>query len=132
MRKKGRLVVEAALLTPGICLLLIYAVFLTLYAHDCAVCAHTALEAGIRGIYRDGAGDGQREELIRGDLEQKLSRQLLWVRETEIQVEVNPVRAVVRISGYGYFFPKEKLEVERTIYRTAPGETVRRSRWLRE
>ena len=47
MKKKGRYVVEAAYLVPVICILLVYLVFFTLYAHDYAVCAHTALECGI-------------------------------------------------------------------------------------
>ena len=103
---------EAALLVPGICLLLVYTVFFTLYVHDYAVCAHAALESGIKGVYRDGAGASQKEQNIEADLE--------------------PVRVRIRISGGGSYFPKERIEVERTIYRTAPCETIRRSRWLKE
>ena len=123
---------EAALLVPGICLLLVYTVFFTLYVHDYAVCAHAALESGIKGVYRDGAGASQKEQNIEADLEQKLSQRLLWMKEKQVEVQVSPVRVRSRISGGGYYFPKERIEVERTIYRTAPCETIRRSRWLKE
>ena len=132
LKKRGRFVVEAALLVPGICLLLVYIVFFTLYAHDYAVCAHTALESGIKGVYRDGVGDSQKAQNIKADLEQKLSQRLLWMREKEVEIQVNPIRVAIRISGGGYYFPEERIEVERTIYRTAPCETIRRSRWLKE
>lgn len=131
-KRRGRFVVEAALLVPGICLLLVYAVFFTLYAHDYAVCAHAVMEAGVKGIYRDGTGDRNIEENIRADLERKLASRLLWMGDEEIEVQVNPLRVKIRVAGGGYFFPEEEIDVERTIYRIAPCETIRRSRWLRE
>lgn len=40
------------ILIPGICMLMVYMVFFTLYAHDYAVCIHAVLETGIRGSYQ--------------------------------------------------------------------------------
>ena len=84
MKRKGRYVLEAALLVPGVCILLVYVVFFTLYAHDCAVCVHTVLEAGIEGCYQDGRSG----EKIRADVEQeirkKLSERLLWLQDETV------------------------------------------------
>lgn len=132
LRRRGRFVIEAALLVPGICLLLVYAVFFTLYVHDYAVCAHAMMESGVKGIYRNGTGDRNIEENIRTDLERKLPSRILWMNDVNIEVQANPLRVKIHISGSGYFFPEEDIVVERTIYRIAPCETIRRSRWLRE
>ena len=80
MKKKGRYVVEAAYLVPGICILLVYIVFFTLYAHDHAVCVHTVLETAIRGSYPDGRTSGQIRDDMERELAQKLSERLslLW------------------------------------------------------
>ncbi len=51
-RKKGRFVLEASMLVPIICILLVYLVYFTLYTHDCAVVTHGILESGVKGIYR--------------------------------------------------------------------------------
>lgn len=68
-KKKGRFVLEAAALIPGVCILLVYLVYFTLYAHDYAVCSHAALEAGTKGIYREGDSGGEMEEKICRDLQ---------------------------------------------------------------
>ena len=70
-KKKGRFVLEAAALIPGVCILLVYLVYFTLYAHDYAVCSHAALEAGTKGIYREGDSGGEMEEKICRDLQKK-------------------------------------------------------------
>lgn len=132
MKKKGRFVLEASVLVPGISLLLVYLCFFTLYTHDCAVCVHTALQSGVKGIYRDGQSSRQIEENIRKDLREKLGERLLWIREPEIEVQVNPVQAKIRISGSGGFWPREQIETEQKLYRVKASESVRRSRWLRE
>ena len=44
-RKKGRFVLEASILVPMICILLVYLVYFTLYTHDCAVVTHGILES---------------------------------------------------------------------------------------
>lgn len=131
MKKRGRFVLEASFLVPGICLLLVCLVMLTLYAHDYAVCAHTMLETGVKGIYRDGSSSGQAEEAIRRDLEQKLSERLLWVRQPKVEVSVNPVRVSIRTTGSGMVFPAKAIDLQQQIYRIQTSEAVRRSRWLR-
>ena len=80
MKQRGRFVLEAALLTPGICILLVYLVYFTLYAHDYAVLAHCALESGVKGIYWEGQSDQETEQEIREDLQWKLQERLLWVQ----------------------------------------------------
>lgn len=132
MKKKGRYVLEAAFLVPGICILLVHLVFFTLYAHDCAVCVHTALESGIKGCYQDGRTDGQLKETLEKDMSEKLAERLLWLEERNVEVRVNPVRITLRITGTGSFLPVSGLEIERTIYRIQPCKTIRRSRWMRE
>lgn len=132
MKKRGRFVLEAAFLVPGISLLLVCMVMLTLYAHDYAVCVHTVLESGVKGIYRDGSSSGQAEEEISRDLEQKLSERLLWVREPEVEVSVNPVRVSIQMTGSGMAFPSKAIEIQQQIYRIQTSETVRKSRWLRD
>lgn len=132
MKKRGRFVLEAAFLVPGISLFLVCTVMLTLYAHDYAVCVHTILESGVKGIYREGSSGGQTEEKISRDLEQKLSERLLWVREPEVKVSVNPVRVSVQVTGSGMVFPPKAIEIQQQIYRIQTSETVRKSRWLRD
>lgn len=132
VKLRGRFAVEASLLIPGICILLVYLFFFTLYAHDYAVCTHAALECGIKGIYRDGAAPVLIEERVEEDLRRKLSERLLWIRNLEVEVQVNAVREIVHISGAGSFLPVDGIEVNQTLYRYAPCETIRRSRWLRK
>lgn len=132
MKKKGRYVVEAAFLVPGICILLVYVVFFTLYAHDCAVCVHTTLEAGIKGCYADGRTDTQRKEDMERDLSEKLSQQLLWLQSQNVEIRVSPLRVTLRVSGTGSFLPVSGLETQQAVYRIQPCETIRRSRWMRD
>ena len=129
-KKKGRFVLEAAALIPGVCILLVYLVYFTLYAHDYAVCSHAALEAGTKGIYREGDSGGEMEEKICRDLQEKLHHRLLWVKETEIQVKVNPVQAVIQITGQGDFLTGCSVKVERKINRIRPCTVIRKRRWL--
>lgn len=123
---------EAAMLIPGISILLVYLVFFTLYAHDYAVCTHTAVESGIKGLYPDGSTDKQRKEIIEQDLRQKLSSRLLWMREEEVSVQVNPVRLKIQISGKGNFLPVDDILVERELYRIQPCQIIRRCRWMED
>lgn len=132
MKKKGRYVVEAAFLVPGICFLLVYVVFFSLYAHDCAVCVHTTLEAGIKGCYPDGRTDSQRKEDMERELSEKLSAQLIWLQNRHVEVRVSPLRVTLKVSGTGSFLPISGLETQQTIYRIRPCETIRRSRWMRD
>jgi len=129
MKRKGRYVVEAAFLVPCICILLVYLVFFTLYAHDYAVCVHTVLESGIGGCYQDGRTNGQIREDVERELTQKLSERLLWLQETAAEVQVDPVRLAIKVSGEGSFLPVKRIEVQRYVYRVRPCETVRRSQW---
>lgn len=132
MKKKGRYVVEASYLVPVICILLVYLVFFTLYAHDYAVCAHTVLTSGVKGCYQDGrTGEEWREETEK-ELAQKLSGRLLWLEDEAVEVQVNPVRFTIRMSGKGSFLPVSGIVIEREIYRVQPCETLRRSRWMRD
>ena len=41
---------EASMLVPIICILLVYLVYFTLYTHDCAVVTHGILESGVKGL----------------------------------------------------------------------------------
>lgn len=132
MKKKGRYVIEAAFLVPGICILLVYVVFFTMYAHDCAVCVHTALESGMKGCYPDGRTDAGRKEDIEKDFAEKLSGQLLWLQMKCVEVQVSPLRATLRVSGSGSFLPVSGLEMQQTVYRIQPCETIRRSRWMKD
>lgn len=132
MKKKGRYVVEAAFLVPGICILLVYVIFFTLYAHDYAVCIHTALESGIGGSYPDGRTDRQIQEDVEKRLLQKLSERLLWLQEETAEVRINPVKLTICISGTGSFLPVSGIEVKCELYRIRPCETLRRSRWMRD
>ena len=75
-RKKGRFVLEASILVPMICILLVYLVYFTLYTHDCTVVTHGILESGVKGIYRDGRSDGVIREQMQEDLSRKLSERL--------------------------------------------------------
>lgn len=123
-RKKGRFVLEAAYLVPMVCLLMVYLVYFTLYAHDCAVCAHTMMEAGMKGIYREEKTSGEMEDLIRQDLQKKLKERLLWMEAPDIAVDVNPVRARNPRFRNRIILPENKVETERTLYRI---RRVRRS-----
>lgn len=129
-KKKGRFVLEAAVLVPGICLIMVHLVYFTLYAHDYAVCSHAALEAGTKGIYREGDSSEETEEKICRDLQEKLKYRLLWVKEPEIQVQVNPVQAVIQIAGQGDFLTGCSVKVERKINRIRPCTVIRKRRWL--
>jgi len=131
MKKKGRFVLEAALLTPGICILLVYLVYFTLYAHDAAVLALAAAESGVKGIYREELSDGQIKEKIIKDLQQKTAERTLWVQDPQIEVQVSPIRAVVKVSGKGAFLQVGEIQVQQKLYRIKPCEIIRRSRWLK-
>ena len=130
MKRKGRYIVEAAYLVPGICILLVYLVFFTLYAHDYAVCVHTVLQCGIQGSYPDGRSDSQVKEDLEQKLLQNLSQRLLWLREEAVEVKVNPVSIRIQVSGTGSFLPVEGIQIQQTIYRIQPCKAVRTSRWL--
>lgn len=132
MKKKGRFVLEAAVLVPGICMLLVCLCFFILYAHDYAVCRHAALESGVKGIYREGQSSSQIEVNIKRDLEWKLEERLLWIKNPEIEICVNPVWAEITLSGTGSFWPEGRIEVTQKIYRIQNSEIIRRSRWLKE
>lgn len=132
MKRKGRFVLESAVLVPGICLILVYLCFFTLYAHDYSVCAHTVLQAGVKGIYCEGQSSRQIEENIRTDLRSKLEERLLWMRETEMEIHAYPVWVEIKVSGAGRFWPQKEIEVQQKLYRIKAGESVRRSRWLKE
>lgn len=132
VKKKGRYVVEAAFLVPMICMLLVYVVFFTMYAHDCAVCVHTALEAGMKGCYPDGRTDAGRKTDMEKDFYEKLSEQLLWLQIKSVEVRLSPLRATLRVTGTGSFLPVSVLETQQTIYRIQPCETIRRSRWMKD
>ncbi|MFG6330955.1 MAG: hypothetical protein K1W28_03845 [Lachnospiraceae bacterium] len=132
MKKKGRYVVEASYLVPVICILLVYLVFFTLYAHDYAVCVHTVLTSGVKGCYQDGRTGEKRREETEKELAQKLSGRLLWLEDEAVEVQVNPVRFTIRMSGKGSFLPVSGIVIEREIYRVQPCETLRRSRWMRD
>lgn len=131
MRKRGTFVVEASCLVPIICLLLVYLFFFTLYVHDHAVCVHTALEAGVKGCYRDGRSDRQIEEEVKEDAGQKLKERLLWIKQAEVTVSVNPVQLEIRICGNGSFLPVEGIKIQRKIKRIQSCGNIRRSRWMR-
>ena len=109
---------------------MVYLVYFTLYAHDCAVCAHTMMEAGMKGIYREEKTSGEMEDLIRQDLQKKLKERLLWMEAPDIAVDVNPVRARIRVSGTGPFFRKIRIETERTLYRISPCPALRMKLFL--
>lgn len=130
MKKKGRFVLEASLLVPGICILIVHIVFFTLYAHDYAVCVHTAVQSGVKGSYPDGRSNAQIIEDVERDIKQKLSERLLWLRQKEVSVQADSVRLTVRIYGTGSFLPVEGIDIQQEIYRIQPCETVRRCRWL--
>jgi hypothetical protein len=132
LKKRGRFVVEAAFLVPGVCILLVYLVYFTFYAHDYAVVAHAALESGVKGIYRDGQTDEQCVSRIQKDLDQKLSERTLWILEPKTEVQVNPVKAVINISGQGSVLPVDGISLEQTLYRIQPCSTIRRSMRLKE
>ncbi len=129
-KRKGRFVLEAAILVPGICLILVALVYFTLYAHDYAVCTHAALESGTKGIYREGDSNAEMEQKICQDLKEKLHHRLLWVKQPEIQVQVNPIQAEIQITGQGDFLTGCSVKVTRKISRIRPCTIIRKSRWL--
>ena len=108
-RKKGRFVLEASMLVPIICILLVYLVYFTLYTHDCAVVIHGILESGVKGIYRDGRSDEAIREQMQEDLSRKLSERLLWMEDAEVEARVGPLQAEVKVSGKGRFLPVQLL-----------------------
>lgn len=131
MKRRGTFVVEASYLVPFICLLLVYVVFFTLYAHDYAVCAHTALEVGAKGLYWDGRSDRQMEEDVKENAEHKLKERLLWMQQADVEVSVDPVQINIRIRGSGNFLSVDGIKVQRKIRRIQPCEMLRRSKWMR-
>lgn len=130
MKRKGRYVLEAAVLVPFICLLLVYLIFFTLYVHDYTVCRHAVLEAGVKGIYPDGRKNRQIEDDVERDLRQKLDERLLWIQDKKVEVSVDALQILVHLSGTGEFLPVKEIVVEQRLYRVHPCETIRRSRWL--
>ena len=131
-RKKGRFVLEASVLVPMICILLVYLVYFTLYTHDCAVVTHGILESGVKGIYRDGRSDAVVKEQIQEDLSNKLEERLLWLEDAQVKVYVSPLQAEVQVSGRGRFLPVQiEIKTEEKLYRVRPCKAVRRSRWLK-
>lgn len=124
--------VEASFLIPWLCVLFVFLVFFTLYAHDHAVCVHTALECGIKGTYPDGRTNLQIQADVTEELRQKLSERLLWLQEETVEVRVSTARITVRIFGRGSFLPVPEIEVEKEIIRVWPCETLRRTRWMRK
>ncbi len=130
-RKKGQFVLEASILVPMICILLVYLVYFTLYTHDCAVVTHGILESGVKGIYRDGRSDEAIREQMQEDLSRKLSERLLWMEDAEVEVRVGPLQAEVKVSGKGRFLPAQiEIKTVEKLYRVRPCKVIRRSRWM--
>ena len=130
-RKKGRFVLEASILVPMICILLVYLVYFTLYTHDCAVVTHGILESGVKGIYRDGRSDEVIREQMQEDLSRKLSGRLLWMEDAEVEARVGPLQAEVKVSGKGRFLPAQiEIKTVEKLYRVRPCKVIRRSRWM--
>ena len=130
-RKKGRFVLEASILVPMICILLVYLVYFTLYTHDCAVVTHGILESGVKGIYRDGRSDEVIREQMQEDLSRKLSGRLLWMEDAEVEVRVSPLQAEIKVSGKGRFLPAQiEIKTVEKLYRVRPCKVIRRSRWM--
>lgn len=130
-RKKGRFVLEASMLVPIICILLVYLVYFTLYTHDCAVVTHGILESGVKGIYRDGRSDEVIREQMQEDLSRKLSERLLWMEDAEVEARVGPLQAEVKVSGKGRFLPVQiEIKTVEKLYRVRPCKVIRRSRWM--
>ena len=69
-------------------------------------------------------------DLIRQDLQKKLQERLLWMEAPDITVDVNQVRARIRVSGTGPFLRKIKIETERTLYRISPCPALRMKLFL--
>lgn len=130
VRKKGRFVLEAAYLVPGICVLLVFLVYFTLYAHDYAVCTHAALESGTKGIYRMDRTVTSEQTEIKADLEEKLAERLIWISDPEVEVSASPLSVSIHIVGSGRFLTSYSIEVNRTLYRVNPCDTLRTTRWL--
>lgn len=131
MKKKGRFVVEASYLVPGFSLLFVFLVFFTLYVHDYAVCVHTMVQCGVKGSYRLAWTDGQIENYVCQEIEEKLSERLLWMENREVEVSVNPLKIQITVSGIGGLLPVERVQISQKITRNLPCETIRRSRWLK-
>lgn len=132
MKRRGRFVVEAAFLMPGLCVLLCFWVFFTLYAHDYAICAQTALECGTKGLYEDGSGNAQIEERIRQDLKQKLAERVLWATRIHEEVTVDKLRINVVITAEGNGWPARTIEIRQTFLRVCPDNLIRVPKWLKE
>jgi len=132
MKRKGRFVLEAAYLVPLICTLLVAMVYFTLYVHDYAVCAHTALECGVGELCRKGQSEGEMEGKIRAGLEQKLLERLLWMQTPQVEVQVSPFCIHIRVSGTGRGFWGEEIRLEQQLDRITPCEIIRRCRWLKK
>lgn len=130
MKLQGRFVVEAAVLIPYTCIVMLYLCFCTLYTHDCAVAALAAVESGVKELYRDGDSEQQMEEKAVRDLEQKLRERLLLFQFPEIQAEAGPVRMCLKLTGGRVFFIQRDQEREQILYRINPCEVLRRSRWM--
>lgn len=130
-RKRGRFVLEASVLVPMICILLVYLVYFTLYTHDCAVVTHGILESGVKGIYRDGRTDAVIKEQIQEDLSRKMEERLLWMKDAQVKVSVSSFQTEVQVSGRGRFLPAQiEISAVEKLYRVRPCKVIRRSRWL--
>lgn len=133
MKKKGRMVIEAVYVVPGLCILLFSLVFFTLYSHDYAICRQTVLETGIRGLYEEGKSSAQIEEQIRKDLEKKLGERLLWASVLEQEVKVNSLQIQIKVTAKGREdqLPVDRIRVQQTFLRVHPDQTIRISNWLK-
>lgn len=132
MKRRGRFVVEAALLVPGLCMLLCCLVFFALYSHDYTMCAQTALECGTKGLYEDGSGNSQIESRIRQDLQQKLKERVLWASQVSEEVTVNAAQIQVVVTAKGNVWPMDTIEIRQTFLRVYPDRMIRAAKWLKE
>lgn len=133
MKKKGRMVIEAAYIVPGLCILFCSLIFFTLYSHDYAVCRQTVLESGIKGLYEEGKSNIQIENQIRNDLAKKLGERMLWASVFEQEVTVNAVQIKIKVTAKGRKdqLPVDTISVQQTFLRVHPDQTIRISNWLK-
>ncbi len=132
VRKKGRFIVEASYLVPLICILLVFLVYFTLRAHDYAVCAHTAIECGVKELCQTGRTNREIQEQLQAGLEQKLPKRLLWMQEPRIETDVGPLSIKIHIEGPGKLLSEKGIQFQQTLSRREPCKTIRRIKWLKE
>lgn len=123
---------EGAVLIPCICLVLVNMVYFTFYVHDCVVCVHAVLETGVKGAWQDGRSDSQIEQELTEELRSKLRERLLWMKDAEIAVQINPVKLEICVSGSGGFLPVDGICMSKSIYRVHPCEMIRRRQWMND